>query len=116
MEKDPPPTKKNDTKNSSIIRLLDNYVWLRTNRIGGVMVSVVASSVGDREFESHSDQTKHYNIGICCFSSKRASLKRKTKDWMARNQDNVSEWSDMSIGGLLFQWASTKKIQLSVLV
>ena len=67
------------------------------------MVSVVAASVGDREFESRSDQTKHYKIGICCFSSKHASLNRKSKDWLARNQDNVSEWSDMSIGGLLFQ-------------
>jgi hypothetical protein len=28
----------------------------------------------------------------------------------------VSEWSDMSIRGLFFQWASTIKIQLSVLV
>ena len=67
------------------------------------MVIVVASSVGDREFESRSDQTKRYNIGICCFSSKHASLKRKSKDWMARNQDNVSEWSDMCVRGLLFQ-------------
>jgi hypothetical protein len=23
--------------------------------------------------------------------------------WLARNQNNVSEWSDMSIRGLLFQ-------------
>ena len=29
---------------------------------------------------------------------------------------NVSEWSDMSTGKLLFQWASTMKIQLGVLV
>jgi hypothetical protein len=34
---------------------------------------------------------------------------------LARNQNNVSDWSDMSTRGLLFQWASTiKKIQLSV--
>ena len=33
-----------------------------------------------------------------------------------RNEDNVSEWSDMSTCGLLFQWVSTIKIQLSVLV
>jgi len=35
---------------------------------------------------------------------------------LARNQNNVSEWSDMSIRELLFQWASTINIQLSVLV
>jgi hypothetical protein len=35
---------------------------------------------------------------------------------LARNQNNMSEWSDISIRGLLFQWASTIKIQLIVLV
>jgi hypothetical protein len=35
---------------------------------------------------------------------------------LARNQNNVSEWNDISTRGLLFQWASTIKIQLSVLV
>jgi hypothetical protein len=35
---------------------------------------------------------------------------------LSRNQDFVSEWGDMSIRGLLFQWTSTIKIQLSVLV
>ena len=80
------------------------------------MLIVVASSVGDREFESRWDQTKHDKIGMCCFSSKHASLKWKSKDWLARNQDSVSEWSDMSIRGLLCQWDSTTEIQLSVLV
>jgi hypothetical protein len=28
---------------------------------------------------------------------------------LARNQNNVSDWSDMSTRGLLFQWASTIK-------
>ena len=40
------------------------------NRIGGVMVSVLASSAVDRGFEPRSGQTKHYNIGICCFYAK----------------------------------------------
>ena len=30
-------------------------------------------------------------------------MKRKSKEWLAQNQDNVSEWGDMSIRGLLFQ-------------
>ena len=58
-----------------------------------------------------SGQTKNYKIGICCFSAKHAALRRKRKDWLARNQDNVSEWSHMSIRRLLFQWANTIKIQ-----
>ena len=62
--------------------------------------------------EPRSGETKDYKIGICCFSAKHAALRRKNKDWLAWNQDNV--W--ISIRGLLFQWASTIKIQLSVLV
>jgi hypothetical protein len=45
---------------------------------------------------------------MCYFSSKHAAVRRKSKDWLARNQDNVSEQSDMSTNGLLFQWPSAK--------
>jgi predicted LPLAT superfamily acyltransferase len=86
------------------------------HRIGGVMVSVLASSAVDRGFEPRSGQTKDYAIGVCYFSAKHVALRRKSKDWLTRNQNNVSEWSDISTHGLLFQWASTIKIQLSVLV
>jgi hypothetical protein len=30
-------------------------------------------------------------------------LRRKNKNWLARNQNNVSKWSDMSSHELLFQ-------------
>jgi hypothetical protein len=81
------------------------------------MFGVHASSAVDRGFESRSGQTKDYKIGICCFSAKHAALRRKSKDWLAQNQNNVSEWSDMSTLGLLFQCAaSTINIQLSMLV
>ena len=86
------------------------------NRIGGVMVCVLASKAVDRGFEPLSDQHKDYKICTFWFFTKHASLRRKSKDWLAWNQDNVSEWSNMSICGLLFQWASTIKIQLRVLV
>jgi hypothetical protein len=52
---------------------------------------VLASSAVDRGFEPRSGQTKDYKIGICCFSTKHAALRRKSKDWLARNQDDVSE-------------------------
>jgi hypothetical protein len=76
-----------------------------SHRIGGtgVMVGVLASSAVDRGFEPRSGQTKDYKIGICCFSTKHAALRRKSKDWLARNLNNVSEWSDMSTRELLFQ-------------
>ena len=80
------------------------------------MVSMLASSAVDRGFEPKSSQTKDYKIGICCFSANHATLRRKSKDWLARNLDNVSECGDMSIRRLLFQRARTRKIQLSVLI
>jgi hypothetical protein len=67
------------------------------------MVSVPASSVVDRRFEPRSGQTKDYTIGISCFSVKHAALRKKSKNRLARNQNNVSEWSNMSTRGLLFQ-------------
>ena len=70
------------------------------------MVSVLAASVVDRVSESQSGQTNDYNI--CCFSAKNAALKRKSKDWLVRNQDNVAEWVDAY--PLLFQCASALKI------
>ena len=62
------------------------------------MVSVLALSAVDRGFEP-----KVYKIGICCVSAKYTAVRRKSKDWLAQNQANVSEWSDMSILRLLFQ-------------
>ena len=87
-------------------RLLFNSViqlyLLSLYRIHGVIVSVLASSAVDPGFEPQSGQTKDYEIGICCISSKHTSLRRKRKDWLARNPSKVFEWSDMSIRGLLF--------------
>jgi hypothetical protein len=43
-----------------------------------------------------------FTIKTCSFT-KHTALRSKSKDWLIRNQNNVSEWSDMSIRGLLFQ-------------
>jgi hypothetical protein len=67
------------------------------------MVSMLTLSVVDHGFEPQSGQTKDYKIGICCFSARHIALRRKNKNWLARNQNNVCEWSDMSTRGLLFQ-------------
>ena len=52
-----------------IIRKCENRFILHngSNHNGGVMVSVLASSVIDRGFEPRSGQTKDYEICICCF-------------------------------------------------
>ena len=53
------------------------------------MVSVLASSAVDRGFQPRSSQTNDYKIGICRFSAKHAVLRRKSKNWLARNQNNM---------------------------
>jgi hypothetical protein len=61
------------------------------------MISVLASNAVDHEFESRSGQSKDHKIGICCFSAKYAVFRIKSKDWLARNQN------EMSVRGLLCQ-------------
>ena len=71
--------------------------------ICGLMVSMLASSVVYRGVEPRSGLTKDYEIGICCFSAENTPLRRKSKYWLARNQNNVSEWGDIYICRLVFQ-------------
>jgi hypothetical protein len=73
------------------------------HHVGAVMVSLLPSSAVDRGFEPRSGQTKDYTIGMFCFSAKHAALRRKSKYLLVRNQNNVSEWSDIFTNGLLFQ-------------
>ena len=93
-----------------------NYRSFCRIRIGEVIVSLFALSAVDYWFQPWSIQTKHYKIGMCYFSAMYAALRRKRKDWFALNHENVSERSDMTTQGLLYQWDSTMKIQLSVMV
>ena len=65
------------------------------DRIGGLMVSVFTLSAVYRGFEPRSGQIKDYKIGMCCFFVKHAALRKMSKDWLARNRDNVSKWGDM---------------------
>ena len=77
--------------------------------IYGVMISMFASNVVDRVFETRSGPTKDNTVGICCFSAKHEVLRIKNKHWLVLNQDNVSDWSDISLRGLFVQCASTIK-------
>ena len=67
------------------------------------MVRVPDSSVVDRRIGLQSGQPKDYEIGMRCFSAKHAALRRKSKNWLARDQNNVFEWTDMFARGRLFQ-------------
>ena len=62
------------------------------------MIYVMASGAVDRGFKPRSGLTKDYEIGVCSFS---AAVRRKSKDWLTRNQDNGSDWGDRYIHGLL---------------
>ena len=81
--------------------------WI--NCISGIMVSMLTLNAVDCGFEPRSGQTENFEIGIWCFSSKYAAL--RSNNWLASNQENVSDRDDMSICRLLFQWTSTIKIQ-----
>ena len=59
---------------------------LSKNRIGNVVGRNVVSGTFDRGF----DQATDYKICISRFSAKQAALRRKSKDWLGQNQDNVS--------------------------
>ena len=50
---------------------------------------MLASSAVGRGFEPWRGQTKDYKIDICCFSAEYAALRRKSKDGLARIQDNM---------------------------
>jgi len=63
-----------------------------------VMVSELIASAVDRGLELRSDQTRDYKIGLCSASP----LSSQSKDWLAGNQGNFSEWSHMSNRGPLF--------------
>ena len=64
------------------------------------MVRVVPSSAVDRGIEHRSSQTNEHTIYICCYTANHATLRRKSNDWLAQNQDPMSEWGDMTICGL----------------
>jgi hypothetical protein len=67
---------------------------LKQNHICRVMVSVLASNAVDRG--------SNQRLLNCFFAKHATFIMRKSKEWLARNQDNVPEWSDMSTRGLLF--------------
>ena len=76
------------------------------------MVGDLALSAVDRDLSTSSVKPKIKKL-IFVTSPDKHTLRRKSKDWLARNQENVSEWRNMSCG-LLFQRSGTIKIHVSV--
>jgi hypothetical protein len=59
------------------------------------MFSVLASIAVDHGFKPQSSPTKDNKIAICCLSAKQMASSSNSKDGLAQNQDNVSEWNNM---------------------
>lgn len=79
---------------------VDVFLFEIPNRISGEMRSVLTSKAVDRGFEHRSGPAKYHTIDFCCFSTEIVALRRKSKDSLPRDQDNVSECDAMSIRGL----------------
>jgi hypothetical protein len=68
------------------------------NHIGGVMVSMLASSAVDCGFEPlYQVKQKTMKLVFVASLLKHAVLRRNSKDLLAQNQDNVFEWDDISL-------------------
>ena len=84
--------------------------------MSALFVDIFALIVVDRGVKTLISQINDRNICTCCFTAKHTALSSTNKDWMARNQHNVSEWSELATRVMLLQWVSTMKIKLGVLV
>jgi len=70
--------------------LWSSLIWYAI-LFGGVIVSVYTSNVIERGYEPRSGRTKDYNVNMCCFPTKHVALRSKIKDWLALNQNIVSD-------------------------
>ena len=66
---------------------LSKYMINKIVLLTTLMVLWLARSHQGRGFEQKSCKTEDNEIGICCFSAKHTN----SKDWLARNQNNVSQ-------------------------
>ena len=57
------------------------------------MVSLLIAKEVHHGFEPQSGQTKDYEIGICYFSLKQATLRSKSKNMLAKIWKNMSAWN-----------------------
>ena len=104
------------TRSTIVVTLITRFqnIWIETSvniLEDSQIYYVLEKNLTTTFFNFFNKKNFLHRIGICCFFTKHAALRRKIKDWLTQNQNNVSEWGDMFICG-----ASTIKIKLSVLV
>ena len=109
-------------KRLSFSVVLYTLLWT-TQYISNIMIQLMAYSFIQKHLSSV-DISSFWIIAIELQSPDFCRVKQKTiklgehvaswsrnKDWLARNQDTVSEWRYMSTQGLLFQCNSTIQVQ-----
>ena len=80
------------------------HIYIRENRIVGVIISVLAQSVVDRGRGSGPGLVKSKTIKLmCCFSTKRTTLIRRKNNATVCLGIRIKEWNDMFTRDLLFQ-------------
>ena len=74
-----------------------NEVYIDVPQNVNTPLLIMIDDLNQIRFELRSGQTKDYTIGMCCFFAKHVVLRSKIrKDWLACNQDNMSERRNMS--------------------
>jgi hypothetical protein len=68
------------------------YKHSNNERIGGIMVCMPTSSAVDRASQTRLGQTKDYNIGTCCFSTRHTILWSRANNGLAGNHDMCQSW------------------------
>jgi len=82
----------------------------------GMVITVLAPEFGNSWGSSHGRVKPQIIILVfVAFPFSTKQLGDKNKDWLTRNQNNVSEWCDMSIPAGCYFNELALKIQLSVL-
>ena len=76
------------------------------------MITILAPSTVDHEFDLRSGQTKDYVI-VWCLSTIHVAIRNKIKDWLAWSQHDVSEWYDIFIYRLVSVSVSTIKSNMA---
>ena len=78
-------------------------VSLQKGHTRAAMISALTSSAVDCGFEPCRVKPKAIKLLFVASPLCRATLMRRSKNWVTRNQDNMSGWGNMYIRGLLFR-------------
>lgn len=85
-----------DRKINEKYKVKVRYLYLLDNQKYSIFLRTPPSCNGQGKLDVESGQSKDYANRIYGFPNEHVPLNRKNKDWLTRNQDNFSEWSNTS--------------------